>query len=411
VAENFFSDASVKKNNFFSSLSATKSVQQSAESVGENILYRTQSPKKLLGTESHCGMIRQIKNLVLNEEEFTVLYKPLLEQFANFVQRLPSLEGEKSDILMLNIGIQRAFAVLQQLDALQAEDKDPLFRFAAFSAILLRDIGTVTFSREVLCCDAQGLIQALWAPYQGPMVLGQHYRVRYTLPGSKHVVRLHAIAYALSIMPLKGVAWLQQENALLYEMWLAYLSGQESVWGDFGVLLERAVKKVGLLSELDTVPQELTQEQHHELMFIAWLRAQIASKRLKVNKKGAPIHLLKKGIWIADSVIKKFAKARKGNAKQASFGITFRIAHNHLGVACYGERDLAYRRLHGKLKTFSGASGGIYLANKGILGKAIAGAGVSGVGAVPEKSSFSAYLAQSNKDAAKKAAVKSTLFK
>jgi hypothetical protein len=388
-------------------VSKKKTSENSKNSVlaAERVLYRTRSSSSLFNNRRLQNTIQQIHARVRNEVEYNFLYKALYDSFARFVQQIPVLADEKSNVLMLVIGMKRATSVLEQLDSVEAESKDPLFRFAAFSAILLRDLGSIDMSRDILCCNDKGEVQSIWNPIEGPMVVGEHYSIRYKEAGSKKVSGWHAVAYALEIMPKKGLDWLKQENALLYEMWLAYLSGQEELWGDFGSMLERVAIKTGNLAELDTVPEGLSQEQMQEMMFLAWLKAQIASKKITVNKKGSSVQVFAKGAWIDSAVLKKFAQA--SGKKAASISITLRTSHNNLGGVFYGEHDKAYQKVHGPMKK-QGKSG-IYMANKRLLGAAISGVGVSAIG-VKETANFSSFLSKSGKEVTQKKTL-SSLFK
>ena len=105
-----------------------------------------------------------------------------------------------------------------------------------------RYIYTIGLYYEVVICKEDGEVQGLWEPFHGPMKVGSFYRIVNKKSDSQYAAFVSSITYARYILPEEGL-FLLKENAMLFEMWLAYLLREGDRSGEFGVSLEKAEKK------------------------------------------------------------------------------------------------------------------------------------------------------------------------
>jgi hypothetical protein len=410
---------------------ATAKPQQETENKSallEDLCFVVEKGESLLGqTERHQQLMQRLEYLAGMGDLYVTFYQQILQNFAEFVQYIPDINGKDFNVSMLNVALLRAVALLEQLSAYGEQERDTLWQYAAFTAVLMRDLGSICRSRRILCCDAQGEVTGIWSPIEGPMAIGQHYRIQFMSTMHQKISQFMTIPLALSLMPKEGLAWIQQDE-LIYLMWLAYLGQDETDRGDFAVILERIVAKVNPLDlplQLEKVGFESKAGQQAR-DFLRWLKSQIKNKKIAMNTSNAPIQVHKHGVWISKAVLGKYFNGQV----RSQYGVSLQKIFNNLGVASYGDHDFSFRSSFGALakhsaktyekneanttkggkvwnlskenqkKVSSGSlhksapvaakqsggtekSGGVFIKNKSVLGKTVALAAASAFFAMP----------------------------
>ena len=258
-------------------------------------------------------------------------------------------------------------------------DVKPSYYYAAFSAVLLRSIGSVDHSRRIEICDQQGVHMSFWQPQIGSMPEGSFYKVRLLENHYPHLSQLQSPIFAQAIMPDAGISWLAEDQNL-YVMWLAYLNQYQEYAGSFGTDLDRIVSakqhKVlqGIADDKAFKPKEMIEYE----LFLLWLKEQIRKKKIKINERGSSIHVVKKKwLWVNKSIVKKYIGDSK---KRVPGGIVLAKFFNSMGIPCYGEMDFKYKSFFGPNKSSASGlfkhddkkqlpKGGVLVSATGLLGK------------------------------------------
>lgn len=158
----------------------------------ESDLFPVVTAEALLKPERRQLMLKSIESLCqLPALEYQVLYKRLVEQFAQFVQQLPQNKNSYYPYPggLLDHGLERAVRALaltrnyfydKEDQKKEMLDKNAMLRYAVFSVALLYDIGFIVTKIRVKLCNKDGMFLRFWHPYQGSMLnLASHYRYVY----------------------------------------------------------------------------------------------------------------------------------------------------------------------------------------------------------------------------------------
>jgi hypothetical protein len=348
-------------------------------------VYPVLSSSELLAHESHQKLLAEMRQWVGSRARFDLYYFPLIEQFAYFVQGLKNPEGNTS-LSMLNTALLRAHAALSFYRN-RFLDVKPSYYYAAFSAILMRSVGSVDHSRRIELCDEKGTFISVWQPHIAPMPEGGFYKVRQLDNHYPRLSQLQNAIFARSLMPGAGLTWLAEDQNL-FIIWLAYLNQYEEYSGSFGTDLDRIVADKqhktlqGIADDKAFKPIEMLEYEY----FLAWLKRQLQMKKLKINEKGSSVHVIKKkAVWISNDIVKRY---RSDTKKRVVGAVVLAKFFNSMGIPSYGEYDFQYKGyfgaasangtgLFGSGKSKELPKGGVVIQPQGLLGKGIQNMSIS----------------------------------
>jgi hypothetical protein len=278
------------------------------------------SSKLLASTRQHL-LLDEIQQLsALPEEHFKALYRPAINQYAEFVQVLPT-EPRGALGGLLNLGLVRATLALRQFanDAGSRFDADPLINYAIFTAGLFFDAAKMISQQQISICDSEGNYLQEWYPYLGSMVDQrlEYYKI-YPYETTIYQGLNHDAAALLArqMMPSEGFAWLSSDLEIFID-WLASLRGEH---GEGGRRISRALALLKLEDILELM-RSLTQisidlidpkELQLDDQFYIWLREGLANGSIAINTAEASVHMLDNGLlYLNNELFKRFLEARK----------------------------------------------------------------------------------------------------
>jgi hypothetical protein len=386
-----------EKTDYFSEL------EKEAPSV-----YPVLSASDLLAHETHQKLLTEIKRWIGSSARFDLYYKPLIDQFAFFVQALKNPDGD-TKTAMLNTALLRAHSALSMCRNRFLEAK-PAYFYAAFSAILLRDIGKIDHGRRIEISDEKGAFLSLWQPCLGPLPKGGFYKVR---PIDNHYPKLSQLQNSLlakAVLPKEGFSWVSEDQHL-FVAWLAYLNQYEEYYGNFGTDLDRIVSQKqnktlqGIADDKAFKPEDMLLYE----CFLIWLKMQLEKKKLSINQENSKIHVTKKkGVWISNEVVKLYQKDVNKRVTGAIIQTKF---FNAMGIPSYGEMDYKYKgffgaqsqssSFFGKGSATSARKDGVVVQHQGLLGSSLSSLATSKYLTGAPKASEGSSLAKKNKSEVK----------
>ncbi len=214
------------------------------------MLLPIQSSKRLLQNPKVTHVLPQLQHLVYTtEERYQNLYLKSLENFAEFVQQLPSRRNfhfnHTNGTLLL--GLLRAFQTMrlyreQNPIKSYARDKVPaniaLWSYALYTAALFLGVGEIYATYWVSLCDAHGEFKQRWQPKSGPMTQydASHYRYSFEQETRDAIANLDTLVVAEKLLPKEGLAWIASDK-YVYELWSAILTGNHGHAGPFAGLI------------------------------------------------------------------------------------------------------------------------------------------------------------------------------
>lgn len=263
---------------------------------------KVKSAGQLLHGRHHQQLIEQLEQLArMPVAYFDVSYVALIERFTEYVQVIPS-SPRKGLSSLLNDSLFTAFYNLKEADAEMKDHASPLFRYALFSASLLRRVAYIVEKYRFVLTNEQGLYVKDWTMFDGTMLEndGEYFKM---YPIGYILSRNHAILTGMLVnllMPKAGLDWIVSDTELFHE-WLSCLESEDYGEGRLG----KAIKKYWLhedqlinpLSEVDVELLETPDTQHGEA-FYTWLKNGLADGSIKVNAGDAFVHHVNSGIFI-----------------------------------------------------------------------------------------------------------------
>ncbi|MCH9770048.1 MAG: TraI domain-containing protein [Gammaproteobacteria bacterium] len=270
----------------------------------------------LLGSSRHKAYLERLRDLCdIGQEHFDALYIPLVNQFSEFVQLLPTQHNGALGGL-LNEALARALGVLVQLRS-TAEVKDPLIDYALYSAALLVDISKLVISHRVVFCDKTGKFEDFWRPFAASM-LGQakYYKIYAIAPTLQRIETAITPLLARQLLPEIGFKWLSHDLKVFAE-WLDALAEDARSGSKLAQILTlfRQDDLQEILQRLQQagfdVEQIIPSATEHAEAFLNWLRQGLENGDIKFNSKDADVHVLAEGLLIEDKLFKEFADRYK----------------------------------------------------------------------------------------------------
>lgn len=260
------------------------------------VLYPVVSSKVLLSHAKRRLLLEKVRrdSKLENEEQYSLVYRALIESFVEFVQALPATIGGKPGRLM-DEGLERGQLALQYYWN-EAKGEDPLYAYMIFSAALLLDIGKVVSQQKVIISDKQGYFMDEWVPYSGSLLeKAEYYKLRFLGDRWVDLGKTVAPVLARQLMPELGFLWLSQ-NYAYFQMWLAVLAGEQgSERNPLSLLLQLIKERLRsqlLEDQLPLLPIEVIkpEETLQGEKFLAWLSEGLQDKTILVNEANAAVH-------------------------------------------------------------------------------------------------------------------------
>lgn len=214
------------------------------------MLLSIESSKRLLQTPKITYILPQLQQLVYTTDtQYQNLYLSSLENFAEFVQQLPSRRNFHFNHNggMLLLGLLRAFQTMrlyreQTPIKSYARDKVPaniaLWSYALYTAALFLGVGEIYATYWVSLCDAHGEFKQRWQPKTGPMTQydATHYRYSFEQETRDNIAYLDTLVVAEKLLPKEGLEWIASDK-YIYEIWSAILTGDNGRAGPFAGLI------------------------------------------------------------------------------------------------------------------------------------------------------------------------------
>lgn len=230
----------------------------------------------------------------LESQDFEVLYRALILNFAQWAQVLPVRVGAKLCSL-LDYGLERGVMALQNYQEESKQEFDPLLGYLYFTAALLKDIGKLVTQQEIMLSNSEGQFLGRWNPARGSLnQQGDYYKLRYF--GDQWVGMQTPLTLQLApqVLPSLGYAWLMSER-IVTQQWLDALSGE----GESGRKLTKWLELVDhKLEELtfqmpgaSVQPIQPSETQLGE-EFLVWLNEGLQANHILINHPSAAVYVL-----------------------------------------------------------------------------------------------------------------------
>ena len=254
------------------------------------MLLPIESSKRLLQSPKISHVLPQLQKIVYTTDaQYQNLYLKSLENFAEFVQQLPSRRNFHFNHNggMLLLGLLRAFQTLrlyreQTPIKSYARDKVPsniaLWSYALYTAALFLGVGEIYATYWVSLCDAHGEFKQRWQPKTGPMMQydASHYRYSFEQETRDTIAHLDTLVVAEKLLPKEGLEWIASDK-YVYELWSAILTGDNGRAGPFAgfilptedILLEQHKDLIESLEDSFLHEQQhLLDEEHQEELVV-----------------------------------------------------------------------------------------------------------------------------------------------
>jgi hypothetical protein len=328
---------------------------------------------ELLKNRHHQQILAQIRELsLLDEPYYTACYDNLIRRFVEYVQLLPAkVKGPLSGLL--NESLFNAFYNLKELVAEKKDQADPLFRYAVFSAGLLRRSAFVVERFKVTITNEEGVYIQDWNAFDGTMCeLGATYYKLFPmglLLTGNHQALTGMIVRLL--MPKEGFDWIAGDLELFHE-WLTTLEIETHVDGRVGKALSYIRRDEGLLFQaLPEVVAEMVETPYstHGEAFYSWLRRGLQDGSIKVNSVDAFIHRVNNGLFVEyPGLIREFVT--KVYAVPVNFNVVFEQFGNMFGLVKLSGQDYRNRQFFSDYPEMTALHPGI-AKNTGIMSRPV----------------------------------------
>ncbi|MEE3003146.1 MAG: DNA-binding domain-containing protein [Pseudomonadota bacterium] len=321
-----------------------------SDNSNEAILYPVASASRLLDQAGHVKILADIeKNIATNETRYSLLYEPMINNFAEYVQVFCDI-GKLGDEQLLNLGLERAYFICQSYVNEHGKDVNFTYMFALFSASLLLDIGRVDAYRKIMICNKNGVFLKEWQPILGSSLFSDadYYKVRESVSFSLKMSNLITPILAKNIVSEIGLLCLREEPDLLAS-WIAVLSHDENsdddLASDFKIynrkFNEQRKKRLNSILIDGTIVDGLVAGEE----FWKWLKQGIKDKTIAVNKEGAFVHKVSGGLFVDyKALAQKFSSIYSDKFPSWTVVVT---QFNSLGVAKLSGGDFKYEQFFG----------------------------------------------------------------
>lgn len=289
-------------------------------------------------------------NTYLDEENYDLLYQPLIKELVEFVQLLPYHSGGIPGSLM-DYSLERGELALRLYHQQVQEEPNPLEAYALFSAALLQDVGKVMSQQKVLICDEGGIVQAEWLVCQGSLLeKAEYYKVRILEDELLGLAQAVTPVLARQIMPPLGFTWIW-DNHFIFRLWLAMLTGEGSSIGgmliDILQLVYKMLDQEHLKNNFPPPDAEITDPEETALgeEFLAWLKDQLRNGNI-INDPASPAHILPNGDLFLEAPL-LFKNFCENYAKRVDWVVVAK-KFNYLGLTKLSGSDVKFEQYYAK---------------------------------------------------------------
>jgi hypothetical protein len=294
---------------------ATAEVKQVKRTVfSERHLLPIVTADRLMSSVKHENLLADIRNLIsMSDKNYKVLYEKLINNFAEFVQLLPTKQQSRLGSL-LEEGLRRGLFVLKAQD-LAAESLNGVEVYMLFSVGLLFDVAKVIEERSIILSKKNGAFVERWLPSCTGAMLGQakYYRVRLGGGYSPLLCRRITPLLASNLLSERGFKLISTDPKIFYTWW-ALLSGEETENAAYRRILNRAHERLHDFTDRDeySLPIEVEPIESELQLgddFMEWLEDYVANTDISTDEN---IELLDNDhIFIDEKVFQEFAEEKE----------------------------------------------------------------------------------------------------
>ena len=292
----------------------------------EGVLLPVLNADELLFSSRHKGLLRQLCDISgLAQSEFDEVYGVLIRQFMEFVQILPH---KPNGILgsLLNYHLARAVATFVKYNEAR-RSASALYKFAVFSAALLKELGLVMSNQRVVLVTDTGDFVRDWNPFAGSMIGQAPYFKMYPVgPKFMRIESEVTLMLARQLIARDIFTWLSNDFALFSDWVCALLDHEGSGIEEIGWALSIVKREdiMAMLAGLEgaTVDMGLPVATEHAEAFYRWLKEGLEKGEITVNKKDSLVHYTKDGVFIEKKLFQQFSDLMK---------LTASVVYAHFG--------------------------------------------------------------------------------
>lgn len=314
---------------------------------------------ELLGLSRYQKLLGRLKDIsAVPEEHFEALYTKAINQFAEYVQVIPS-ERNGALVSLLNEGLARGFTAQQQFIADHPEHLDPLMLYASFTAGMLLDINKIFINQRVVMTNEQGEYIDTWNPFEGSMMgKGEHYKLYAYTDSFQRIEKPVTILLARQIVPSLGLSWLTSDLNVFAD-WLDALEGGDESGGGLSraLVLMKREDMIALADSLGQFNVDMIEAPgtEHADAFLEWLRNGLRDKDIKVNSADAHVFMVTEGVFLEQQIFKQFVEFYG----KANFNTVFTQFGNAFGIAEKGGLDFSHQQFFSKYPNVGKTSAGL----------------------------------------------------
>ncbi len=319
----------------------------------QGAFYKVLKADDLLKSDSHQRYLKHLmEETGLQEAEFDVFYRVLIERFVELVQTLPRERGGEFSSF-LNQSLMRAMYALQVgRDVLDFRD-DQLKAYTAFSLGLLADVGLLASGMRIFLANEETKVISTWFPYQHSMlhVKGAHYYcVRHIDEARpKRMASYLTALYAYRIMPEEGLRCIA-EDSMLFGLWLQSFECSSDEGGVGGAILNLAKERLAhymgeeaLLLPIEGDPY-FSDETSWAEECLEWLKEGLEDGSITMNEEDSLVHLTSEGVLLDPEIFLRFAERYNRSQEWR----VLRQQFNYLGIVPLSGQDYKFSQYFGK---------------------------------------------------------------
>lgn len=301
----------------------TKSLRQQIGPFSERSIFPVLPAKSLLSSLQRQNYLNDIRALSkIPQNYYDALYQPLIDNFVEFVQILPS-NNEAKLYSMIDDGLLRGLYALKLQNEEGNAKIDHLMNYVLWSAGILLYVGDIVKDRTIMISTKQGAFISEWNPYEGSSLPPDgYYKIKRGGGSQAWLCKRTNAVLGKQLLPEVGFNWISKSTNAL-NLWLSLLYGDDKgseSWTLFfsrvNDLLEKFKDSKEFINKIDI---EIIEAKETALAedFLEWLKKGIENGLISVNEKGSDIHKIKEGVLIKlASLITKFSEKYGFSAEQ-----------------------------------------------------------------------------------------------
>jgi hypothetical protein len=311
---NYFWAIIMNMSDLFKKTSAAEVKQVKKSVFSERHLLPVVTADRLTVSFKHEKLLADIRKLIIiSDKNYQNLYQEMINNFAEFVQLLPTGQQDRIGGL-LEEGLRRGLFFLEAEDLTSGSFSSAEI-YMLFSVALLFDVAKVIEERSIILSKKNGAFVGIWIPSCTGNMLNQakYYRVRLTGGYSPHLCRRITPLLASKLLSERGFKLISKDPKLFYTWW-ALLSGEETENAAYRRMLNRAHEKLHDFVERDEYSLQVDIEPiESELQvgddFMEWLKDYVANTDIATDEN---IEVLDNDrIFVKEEAFKEFAEEKQ----------------------------------------------------------------------------------------------------